>query len=363
MEKSWQSAAGLHTFAPMTFLHRNTGLQILFWGSFWVFVPVMLSGNWDNPERMLWRGAVVLAGIAIVVWANMEILLPRLYFSKKWAAYVLAGLALVVLIVLLVGWDGAPWAEYFSRPGGGRGRPGAHGPGFNSMKYLAMAMPYFTALIGSTLFEIASYANRKEKEATEFRNEKLEAELKFLKSQINPHFLFNALNNIYALTVIKSDQAPDNLLKLSGMLRYMLYDCKADRVPLQKEIEYLRHYIDLNLLKDSRGLNVEVDLDESRPRLSIAPMLLIPFVENAFKHSKVEDLSKGWIKIRLTTGDDHIFFQVQNSVPDNHYTKDQAGGIGLQNVRRQLELVYPDRHELQIEAGPEVFSVELRIFV
>lgn len=361
MEKSWQYAARLRTFASMPFLHRNTGFQILFWGSFWVFVPVMLSGNWDNPERLLWRGAVVLAGIAIVVWANMEMLLPRLYFHKKWAAYVLAGLALVVLVVLLVGWDGAPWAEHFSRPGGGRGRGG--GPGFNSMKYLGMAMPYFTALIGSALFEIAGYANRKEKEATEFRNEKLEAELKFLKSQINPHFLFNALNNIYTLTVIKSDQAPDNLLKLSGMLRYMLYDCKADRVPLQKEIEYLRHYIDLNLLKDSRGLNVEVDLDESQPQLSIAPMLLIPFVENAFKHSKVEDLDKGWIKIKLETADDHILFKVQNSIPDSHYTKDQAGGIGLQNVRRQLELVYPGRHELTIEAGLEVFSVELQVFV
>lgn len=206
---------------------------------------------------------------------------------------------------------------------------------------------------------------RDHEELTGLRKElgQTEANIDLLRSQINPHFLFNALNNIYTLTVIKSDQAPDNLLKLSGMLRYMLYDCKADRVPLQKEIEYLRHYIDLNLLKDSRGLNVEVDLDESRPQLPIAPMLLIPFVENAFKHSKVEDLNKGWIKIKLRTGDDNILFQVQNSVPDSHFTKDQAGGIGLQNVRRQLELVYPGRHELKIEAGLEVFSVELRVFV
>lgn len=347
----------------MPYLHRHTGLQILFWGGFWVFVPMLLSGNWDDPERLVWRGAVVLTGIALVVWANMEVLLPHLYFHKKWMAYGLAGLVLVILVVLLVGWEGAPWAEYFSRPGG-RGRGGGKGgPGMSSMKYLVLAMPYFTALIGSTLFAIAAYANRKEKEAAEFRNEKLEAELKFLKSQINPHFLFNALNNIYALTVIKSDQAPDNLLKLSGMLRYMLYDCKADRVPLQKEIEYLRHFIDLHLLKDSRGLNVAVDLDESRPQLSIAPMLLIPFVENAFKHSKVEDRNKGWIKIRLKTADDHILFQVQNSVPDGHYTKDQAGGIGLQNVRRQLELVYPGRHELRIEPGAEVYSIELFLSV
>lgn len=344
----------------MYLAHRNTVLQILFWGALWVVVPLLLLGNYEDPERLAWRSIVVLGGIGLVVWANMEVLLPQLYFNKKQAAYVIAGLVIVVTITLLVSWDAMPWAEYFSRPGGGRG--GGHGnPGWRSMRYFGYAMPYFTALIGSALFEIAGFANRKEKEATEFRNEKLEAELKFLKSQINPHFLFNALNNIYALTVIKSDQAPDNLLKLSGMLRYMLYECKADRVTLGREIEYLRHYIDLHLLKDSRGLNVDVSLDESRPQLAIAPMLLIPFVENAFKHSKVEDLAHGWININLETADDHLLFRVENSLPENNYTKDQAGGIGLNNVRRQLELLYPDRHELNIVQGPESFLVTLKI--
>ncbi|MBL7798560.1 MAG: histidine kinase [Saprospiraceae bacterium] len=346
----------------MQFPRRNTGLQILFWGALWVLVPLALAGNWDNTERLVVRSTVVLAGIALVVWANVEILLPRLYFNKKQAAYIAAGLALLVAIVLLVDWDAAPWAEHFTRPrtpgqSPGHGNPGAR----SSMKYIGMAMPYFTALIGSALYEVAGYANRKEREATEFRSEKLEAELKFLKSQINPHFLFNALNNIYALTVIKSDKASDNLLKLSGMLRYMLYDCKADHVPLGKEIEYLRHFIDLNLLKDSRGLNVEVHLDESRPGLTIAPMLLIPFVENAFKHSKIEDRAHGWIRIELTTLTDRIQFAVENSVPETAHSKDQEGGIGLVNVRRQLELLYPDHHTLDIEQKDDTFRVLLTV--
>lgn len=346
---------------------RNTWLQILFWGTLWVLVPVALAGNWENTERLVVRSTVVLTGIALVVWANVEILLPRLYFNKKQVAYILAGLALLVGIVLLVDWDAAPWAEHFTRPrtndSTGRGGGPHNNPGYHSMKYIGMAMPYFTALIGSALFEVASFANRKEREATEFRSEKLEAELKFLKSQINPHFLFNALNNIYTLTVIKSDQAPDNLLKLSCMLRYMLYDCKADRVPLGKEIEYLRHFIDLNLLKDSRGLNVSVSLDESRPALSIAPMLLIPFVENAFKHSKIEDRAHGWIRIELQTAAGHIQYTVENSVPETTHTKDQSGGIGLKNVRRQLELLYPDQHELIIEPGTDTFRVRLKLLV
>ncbi|MCB0528764.1 MAG: histidine kinase [Saprospiraceae bacterium] len=350
----------------MTFPRKNTWLQMLFWGGLWVLVPLLLTGIPENPGRTTGRSLVVLMGIVFVVWANMEVLLPRLFFRRRQLAYVLAGFALVVAVTWLIDWDGAPWAEYFNRPpdhgrGGGGGKGG--GSSFRNFKYIGLAMPFFTSLIGSALFEIAGFANRKEKEATDFRNEKLEAELKFLKSQINPHFLFNALNNIYTLTVIKSDQAPENLLKLSGMLRYMLYECKADRVPLRKEIEYLKHFIDLHLLKDSRGLNVETDFDESRPELNIAPMLLIPFVENAFKHSKVEDLTHGWIKIALRTFDDRLEFDVENSVPETAFTKDSAGGIGLNNVRRQLELLYPGRHELRIDPGPGSFSVNLKIML
>ncbi|TNE58125.1 MAG: histidine kinase [Bacteroidetes bacterium] len=340
---------------------RNTWIQILFWGALWVLVPILLSGGrLEFSDRLLVRSVVILTGIALVIWVNLEVLLPKLYFNKKQAAYVLTVIGMLILIPALVHSDLMPWAGYFNRPGGGGG--GRGGGGWHTMRYFGMVMPYFTSLLGSALFEMASFANRKEKEATEFRSEKLEAELKFLKSQINPHFLFNALNNIYTLTVIKSDKAPENLLKLSGMLRYMLYDCKADQVPLGKEIEYLRHFIDLHLLKDSRGLNVDVQLDESRPNRTIAPMLFIPFVENAFKHSKVEDREKGWIRIRLQTTDEHLVFEVENSVPEQQFTKDEAGGIGLNNVRRQLELLYPDRHELDIEPGPEVYKIRLKLF-
>ncbi len=337
--------------------NRLTWLQILFWGSFWVLVPVVLLGNWENPERVLVRSAVVLTGILLTIWLNVEVLLPQLYFSKKQALYVLVSVMLLVGIVLLVSWDGAPWAEHFKRPRGGASSSGVK-PNL-AFRYIGMAMPYFTALIGSALFEVARYANRKEREAAELRGEKLEAELKFLRSQINPHFLFNALNNIYALTITKSERAPEMLLKLSRMLRYMLHDCKADYVPLGKEIEYLHHFIDLYRLKDSRGLNIEVHLDASRPHLLIAPLLLVPFIENAFKHSKVEDREKGWISIRLSTSEDSIVFDVENSVPDGACTKDDVGGIGLHNVRRQLELLYPNRHVLDIQPQADRFRVHL----
>ncbi len=337
---------------------RSTWLQILFWGAFWVFVPVVLLGNWENPERVMVRSAVVLTGIILTIWLNVEVFIPRLYFDKKQALYILLCTLLIVGLVLLVSWDGAPWAEYFKRP---RTAPPPSRPPNLAFKYIATAMPYFTALIGSSLFEVARYANQKEREAAELRGEKLEAELKFLRSQINPHFLFNALNNIYALMMAQSQRAPEMLLKLSAILRYMLYDCKAERVPLSKEIAYLRHLVDLYQLKDSRGLNIELDLDESRPHLYIAPLLLVPFVENAFKHSHIEDRQSGWICIRLHTGDNHLVFEVSNSIPQTAHAKDEVGGIGLSNVRRQLELVYPEQHVLDICTKDNAFHAHLYI--
>lgn len=364
MKKLWWTF-GSCQLCTMKFLpNKNTWWQILFWGSLWVLIPLLLSGGWEHFDRFLMRSLFVLAGIVLVVWLNMEVLLPRLFFDKKQLAYLTIGLAVVISLVLLQEWDIMPWAEYFKRPATQRSgvRDAGKQPNpWHVMRFMGSAMPYFTAFIGSALFEMARFAKQKEKEAADFRSEKLEAEMKFLKSQFNPHFLFNALNNIYTLTVIKSDKAPDNLLKLSGMLRYMLYDCKAETVPLGKEIEYLHHFIDLHLLKDSRGLNVRVGLDESRPDLKIAPMLFIPFIENAFKHSRIEDIEHGWIDIRLETFDRSVVFEVKNSLPKQVFTKDKVGGIGLENVKRQLELLYPGRHELRIEQKKDVFEVYLKV--
>ncbi len=341
---------------------KRTWLQILFWGLLWISIPFLLAGGGsDIHERYFYHSLVIFTGTALVVWINVAVLIPKLFFENKQALYLLSGIALVALITFLDEWDATPWEKYFEHstpPRRANMQP-------NSLRHylrtISYVMPYLTAFVSSALIEIASYANQKAKEAADFRNEKLESEMKFLKWEFNPHFLFNALNNIYTLSIIKSEKTPENLLKLSGMLRYMLYDCKADTVTLDKEIAYLKHFIDLHLLKDSQGLNVEVHLDESKPDIKIAPMLLIPFIENAFKHSQVEDLENGWIKIDLATTGDHLVFEVCNSLPKDKFTKDKIGGIGLENVRRQLELMYPDRHDLKIKAGEDVFEIYLKI--
>lgn len=325
-------------------------------------IPFLLSNDWDDWQRFLSRGIILALGLGILVFINLEWLVPRLYFRKKIGWYVVSGLALVLAVIALVYWDQAPWQDWLHF--GDRPRPLPNHPprgGFNGFKWIGRSVPFITAFIGSSLIDFGAYANQKEKEAIQMQKEKLETELKFLKSQINPHFLFNTLNNIYTLTVLRAESAPEHLLKLSEILRYMLYDCMADRVPLRKEIDYIRNYISLKMLKDSKGMNVTVDLDDSRPELLIAPMLFIPFIENAFKHSNVEDLKKGWIRIRLQTDNQEVRFEVENSLPEKGFTKDQTGGIGLENVKRQLELIYPGKYDLRLETKEDRFSVSLKI--
>lgn len=340
-------------------LGKRTWLQILFWGLLWMSIPFLQTGrSAEFNERFFYYGIVVFVGIVLIVIINVEVLIPKLYFNGQQTLYFLSGVALIAFITFLDEWDATPWEAYFQRTAPPRRR---HNSSFSIMRAISNLTPYLVSFVASALIEIASFANRKAKEAADFRHEKLDSEMKFLKSQFNPHFLFNALNNIYSLSVIKSDKTPDNLLKLSGMLRYMLYDCKADKVTLGKEIAYLKNFIDLHLLKDSKGLNVKIELDETQPDMKVAPMLLVPFIENAFKHSRIEDLEKGWIEITLQTKTDQLNFEVSNSMPTESFTKDKIGGIGLENVKRQLELMYPERHRLDIRQDDAQYQVLLSI--
>lgn len=333
--------------------HNNTARQILFWWGIWAVIPLLFSG-WEMYARNWPRVALIAAGAALVVAFNLRVLLPRLYFQKKYAWF----MASALLTVLVVGRVSSLLLLFSARKGIIEFPTGVPAMMFWAGNFI---VPMLITLIGSTLYEISLFAGRKEQEAIRLRAEKLEAEIKFLKSQTNPHFLFNALNNIYTLTLIKSDAAPENLLKLSAMLRYMLYDCNAPRVPLRKEIEYLRHFVDLFRLKDSGGIDVRLDLDESRPEMPVAPLIFIPFVENAFKHSDVEKIGKGWVAIRLATTESGLTFEVKNSLPDTPKSKDAVGGIGLENVVRQLELCYPGRHRLDIRRLETIYEVFLTI--
>ncbi|MFP4469904.1 MAG: sensor histidine kinase [Bacteroidales bacterium] len=202
-----------------------------------------------------------------------------------------------------------------------------------------------------------------QKENRELQQQKLESELKFLKSQIHPHFLFNTLNNLYALTLDKSDRAPEVVVKLSDLLSYMLYECNVPRVPLEKEIQLLKDYLDLEKIRYPRGLKVNLEVQGRINGKMIAPLLLIPFVENGFKHGMSRQIGNPRMNILLDVKDYSLIFKIQNTKPaagqndETGYTE----GIGLKNVRRRLDLIYGEAYDLKLNNAEHTFSVTLKL--
>ncbi|UTW66317.1 histidine kinase [bacterium SCSIO 12643] len=227
-------------------------------------------------------------------------------------------------------------------------------------------MPVFPVAI-SMMFSWAHYLFKKNKE-NELAISKLialnkESELTELKKQLNPHFLFNALSNIYSIAYLKDDRTPDKIMQLSKMLRYVIYDTDVPFIRLDKEIEYIEYYVDFQKFKIKKTQDIKFDYSGVKKELTVAPLIFLPFIENAFKHSQVTTDSNAWVNINMSTIGNVIKFKVENSIS----TKTQPeilnnNGIGLENIKKRLELIYKDRAELNITKD-EVFVVNLKIKV
>jgi LytS/YehU family sensor histidine kinase len=190
----------------------------------------------------------------------------------------------------------------------------------------------------------------------------LNLEVNFLRSQLNPHFLFNTLNNIYSLSIRNDALASDLIMHLSEMMRYTLYDSNADKVPLDMEAEFLRNYVELESVRYGKNASIrfECDTDQIGDHL-IAPLLMFPFVENAFKYSHSTNSNKCWIHASLEVADKQLRFEISNSKGEQTTVKKVQGGIGLTNTRKRLILLYPDEHTLFIENNPEYYKVVLTL--
>jgi two-component system LytT family sensor kinase len=201
----------------------------------------------------------------------------------------------------------------------------------------------------------------KQKEAAEVAREKINAELQLLKAQVHPHFLFNTLNNIYSFIINESPAAPAALKKLSALLRYIIYECNRPVVKLEKEIKMIKDYIDLEKIRYGENFNLSLQIQGNAHNKMIAPLLLIPFLENSFKHGASQMLTHPWVGIDITIGEDVLHFNVANGKPalaeDNNVTK----GLGLKNVKKRLAILYPATHSLDITDDMMSFSVALRV--
>ena len=295
-----------------------------------------------------------VADLALMVYISNYILVPYLLYRRKYFLFGLIFIALVFSFSIL-----KMYLESLIM----------HNPGMFSLKTRFKArmydntIPHFLLVSTGVAFKLLLDHAKAQKRIGEIAKEKAETELNFLKSQINPHFLFNSINSVYFLIDKKNEDARNALHTFSEMLRYQLYECNGSRVSLKKEIAYLKDYISVQRLRKNKNLQLHFEVTGDENNTVIEPLLLIPLVENAFKHlSNFDDGKKDLINICLDTEGDNLVFMVENTVSKNTVKVIQnESGIGLNNIRRSLELLYPDKHRLTITNNGECFKTQLEI--
>jgi len=234
---------------------------------------------------------------------------------------------------------------------------------FSSRFLASIPSLYFTVLAAAAI-KLFFYFYKNEVERNELAKEKLDAEMKFLKAQIHPHFLFNTLNNLYVLAKKKSDQTADVVMQLSDILRYILYDCSREVVPLAKELEVVKNYIALEKIRYRENLRIIFNITGEPNGVMVPPLILLPLVENAFKHGVSTDISNPFITLTLKIEANKIEFLVFNSKSETDVTSRSGhdNGIGLVNLKNRLELGFRNKYRLEIFEGKQDFSTSLNFF-
>lgn len=347
----------MHTKLPW---YSNKWVQVILHSVVWVLMfslPFILPtsyGNKQHPQEKPHYDWVYLYSCTAVVWigffyVNAYVLIPRYIYKKRFWLYILSQLLFIVILMAADRFFFWLFLEPDHRPYSIAGFITFH------------VFPYLFILVSSTAYQFIEDRMRLDKLAKDRENENLKTELAFLRSQVSPHFMFNVLNNMVSLARKQSDLLEPSLIKLSSLMRYMLYETDEEKVPLDREIEYLQSYIDLQQQRFGKKVKVNVNVQVSDGHYEVEPMLLIPFVENAFKHGTgmIEDAV---IEISLKAENNILNFTVRNKF--NNTTaeeKDKTSGIGLTNVKRRLSLLYGKNHNLWITTNDNWFLVSLQL--
>ena len=337
-------------------MSRTTRNTIIGWG-FYLILITIVTLNAENPEIVGMHAFSIYIVQLIIFYANYLFLAPKILEQKKFWLYFLIIAAILTVFAIISFYVYLEIRTYTDTLRTDREMVsiGKWGPVFRSFVTNIISIVISNLIIKSKLLVTAK------QEQLELKNKILEAETMALKAQINPHFLFNALNNIYALSQTDSSKTGDAVLQLSHLLSYITYEGNKKHVLLEMEVDYIKHFVQLQFLKDDDNSNITVQLPEEIPPLEISPLLLIPFIENAFKHSNVFDKKNGWVKINLNIDNTMVHLNVDNSIGQKEQRKDKVGGVGLENVKKRLALLYKDSHTLNIEATEHTYNASLKI--
>jgi sensor histidine kinase YesM len=327
--------------------------HLVFWVlSFFVFLNLFKTGH--RPGKIDYVYTLLFhLSLLPPVYLNLKWLLPWLAKRNTWLLYA----ALLIVLILVFSWLNYMFFQSWSS---------VLLPGYFFISYFTLAevgIFFITYIALTSLIKLSKSwfsVNELQRRLLESEKEKVQMELKALRSQINPHFFFNTLNSIYSMTLEQDGRLPNTVLQLSDLMRYFLYESKGEFVPLEKEIAVLKDYISLQRLRSRETLDTVTDIQGGTSGLHIAPLLLITFVENAFKHGAKGSTGQTYVHLSLKTEGQALHFRLENNIgTGEEITAPHHKGVGLENVKRRLELLYPGKYRLQTGQQENSFVVQL----
>jgi two-component system, LytTR family, sensor kinase len=364
------------------FFHGNK-VRILLHIAAWTILlglPLYFVNRWNIGKDFVWFYYINITINGIIFYGNYLLLIPKFFFSTRRYRYYLATILFMIGLYFVSDVSNDLAFKYsFSqrqsdqvdrrpegRPEGRDNRPPGEPdrrPIFGMLRVTNYSFTNLFITIFALGLRILERNAQTEKRQKELEKEKLNSELAFLKNQISPHFFFNTLNNIYSLISINAEDSQNAVLKLSRMMRYLLYESEHGETSLSSEIEFMNNYIDLMRLRMNDKVKLHVSFPENQENISIPPLLFISIIENAFKHG-ISYRDKSFIDINMDVTPEMITFSCINSIvkPMTESTA-RHEGIGLENVSKRLNLLFPDRHQFTIDQTPSAFHVLVKIFI
>jgi len=371
---------------PALNTNRFKQREFLVYGLIWLtvyLVPFFHDRVFDAVVwSKLWADWVIVTGFMFMFFLNIYVLVPYLFFKKRYLIYAASTLIIAAALVfssldlsqkvnppkaaemppMEIGPDMPPMELGHDMPANVGFRPTSDQVGNSTLwNYLEIFLISVLIIAASTSYKLFLRWINEERKNESLENERLKSELTLLRLQVSPHFLMNTLNNIYALIVVDQERAGDAVIRLSTLMRYLLYDTRAGKTTLPKELEFIESYFMLMKLRYPKNVDLKIEMPTTIPDIPIPAMLFISFLENAFKHG-VSYESKSFVHFKMSTEDDRLHCYIQNSVhPKKIKSNDHYSGIGLTNIRHSLDLLYPDRYELDIQQTEAAFTVSLSI--
>lgn len=331
------------------------GLNVLVWLSITLLISYGISLSREEERSFVSLFLQGLTGIGLllvpIAYFTSLVLVPRLFIKRRYWQFALS------IVVISFVWPPLPIylgnlidMEFFGA------RPEDLDEPFDIAGVLVMMV-----IMGiSTLVNMTWRSIRQQGKVDKLEKERLVTELSLLKNQISPHFFFNTLNNLYALSLEQSEETPGVILKLSEMMRYTIYECNGTHVPVSKEVKYLENYIGLQQMRHHRKAEIEFLKYLGEKEVEICPLVLIVFLENAFKHGVDGAEGDAFVRLQLETSHNMLRFRIENSMAPAR-SLDEPGGIGLENASKRLDLVYGNQYSLQIDEADGIFCVDLEI--